>query len=248
LIGAIVGDKEKVIISRIMESIRKADYGTLLLEMFVLISGVLLALAVDRWNQNRVDAIETDQIVERLKSDTVRNLAMFDETLPAMKGNLANIKALFRALEAGSVAGQDQAHIELGIANIDVVPSYPLVFAGYDELVATGRLRQLGDPVLIDLLGNQRAEYEAAQAVVSYWRDSVQGATEALDHYVDYYFTTEQMDEEGMGVRFDIAEIAADRVLKNNVFDAVDIHGDWLRFQTSIYEITREIDVRLNAQ
>ncbi len=237
-----------MIISRITESIRKANYGTLLLEMFVLIAGILLALAVDRWNQDRMDAIETGQIVERLKSDTARNLAMFEETLPAMKSNLANIKALFRALEAGSVAGEDRAHIELGIANIDVVPSYPLVFAGYDELVATGRLRQLDDPVLVDLLGNQRAEYEAAQAVVSYWRDSVQGATGALDQYVDYYFTTEQMDEEGMGVRFDFAEIAADRVLKNNVFDAVDIHGDWLRLQTSIYKITREIDLRLNAQ
>jgi hypothetical protein len=27
--------------------------------------------------------------------------------------------------------------------------------------------------------------------------------------------------------------------------DAVDIHGDWLRLQTSIDEITRQIDARL---
>jgi hypothetical protein len=40
-----------LVIRRITESIRKADYGTLLLEMLVLIAGILLALAADRWNQ-----------------------------------------------------------------------------------------------------------------------------------------------------------------------------------------------------
>jgi len=235
-------------ISRITASIRKADYGVLLLEMFVLIVGILLALAADRWNQDRLNAIETAQIVERLKSDTARNLVMFEETLPLMEDNLINIKALFRALQAGTIAGEDPAQIESAISYIDVVPSYPLVFAGYDELVATGRLRQLDDPVLVDLLGNQRAEYEAAQAVVGYWRDSIQGATNAFDQYVDFYYTTEQMDEIGMGVRFDFAALAADRRLRNNVFHAVDIHGDWLRLQASIYEITKRISTQLIAQ
>lgn len=214
----------------------------------MLIVGILLALAVDRWNQERLDRIETAQIVERLKSDTARNLAMFEQTLSAMERELANVKALFRALEAGTMAGEDPAKIESAIAYIDVVPSYPLVFAGYNELVATGRLRQLDDPVLIDLLGNQRAEYEAAQAVVGYWRDSIQGASDALDQHVSFYYTTENMDQEGMGVRFDFATLAEDRNLKNKVFDAVDIHGDWLRLQTHIYEITKKIDARLNAQ
>jgi hypothetical protein len=56
------------------------------------------------------------------------------------------------------------------------------------------------------------------------------------------------MDEDGMGVRFDFAALVSDRDLKNKVFDAVDIHGDWLRLQTSVYEITKNIDARLNAK
>jgi len=214
----------------------------------VVIVGILLALAVDRWNQDRLNRIETAQIVERLKSDTARNLTMFEESLALMERNLANVKALFRALESGTMAGEDPAHIESAIAYIDVVPSYPLVFAGYDELIATGRLRQLDDPLLIDLLGNQRAEYEAAQAVVDYWRDGIQGASDALDQHVDFYYTTGDMDEEGMGVRFDFAALASDRNLKNKVFDAVDVHGDWFRLQASIYDITKKIDARLNSQ
>jgi hypothetical protein len=55
------------------------------------------------------------------------------------------------------------------------------------------------------------------------------------------------MDETGMGVRFDFATLAADRNLRNKVFDAVDTHGDWLRLQTSIYEITRQINAQLTA-
>lgn len=235
-------------ISRIMAPARKADYGALLLEMFVLIVGILLALAADRWNQDRLDAVETSRIIDRLRSDSARNLAMFEDTLPLMEEVLIDVKALFRALEAGTMAGEDPAQIESAIAYIDVVPSYPLVFAGYNELVATGRLRQLDDPVLIDLLGDQSAEYEAAQAVVGYWRDGIHGASDAIDQYVDFYYTTEAMDENGMGVRFDFTALAADRNLRNKVFDAVDTHGDWLRLQTSIYEITRKINARLAAR
>jgi hypothetical protein len=56
------------------------------------------------------------------------------------------------------------------------------------------------------------------------------------------------MDETGMGVRFEFATLAADRNLKNKVFDAVDVHGDWLRLQISIYEITKQIDALLTEQ
>jgi len=235
-------------IGRIVTSIRKADYGALLLEMFVLIAGILLALAADRWNQDRLDAIETAQIVERLKSDSARNLAMFEETLPLMDEVLVSVKALFRALEAGTMDNEDPAQIEMAIVYMDVIPSYPLVFAGYNELVATGRLRQLDDPALIDLLGDQSAQYEAAQAVVGYWRDGIQSATDAFDDHVEFFYTAEEMDEEGMGVRFDFATLATDRNLRNNVFSAVDIHGDWLRLQSGIYEITKQISARLTAQ
>jgi hypothetical protein len=236
-----------MLVSRITDSARRADYGALFLEMVVLIVGILLALAADRWNQDRLDALETSRIVDRLRSDSARNLAMFEDTLPLMEEVLVNVKALFRALEAGTMAGEDPTQIESAIAYIDVIPSYPLVFAAYNELVATGRLRQLDDPVLVDLLGDQRAEYEAAQSVVGYWRDGIQGASDALDEHVDFYYTTEQMDEEGMGVRFDFATLAADRKLRNKVFDAVDIHGDWLRLQTSIYDNTKEISERLTV-
>jgi len=236
-----------MVVSRITDSVRKADYGALLLEMFVLIVGILLALAADRWNQERQDALETSRIVDRLKSDSARNLAMFEDTLPAMEEVLVNVKALFRALEARTMVGEDPTQIESAIAYIDVIPSYPLVFAGYNELVATGRLRQLDDPVLVDLLGDQRAEYEAAQAVVGYWRDGIQGTTDALDQYVDFYYTTDEMNEDGMGVRFEFATLAADRNLKNKVFDAVDTHGDWLRLQTRIYDITKRIHEQLTV-
>ena len=73
-----------MIIRRVMASVRNARYGALLLEIFVVVLGILLALAADRWNQDRLDAVETARIVARLKSDTARNLAMFDQELPAM--------------------------------------------------------------------------------------------------------------------------------------------------------------------
>jgi hypothetical protein len=237
-----------MLIRRIAASIRSADYGALLLEVMVVVLGVLLALAADRWNQDRLDAIETARIVVRLKSDTARNLAMFERELPAMESGLRDVESLYRALKAGTTANEDLAQIEAALTRIDVVPSYPLVFAAYDELVATGRLRQLDDPALVDLLGNQRAQYQAAQAVVGYWRDLIQGPRNALDRHVDYFYTTDRPSEAGMGVRYDFAEMAADRILKNKVFEAVDVHGDWLALQTDIHETTSQIGARLGLQ
>jgi hypothetical protein len=237
-----------MVIGRITASIRKADYGALFVEAVFLVIGILLALAVDRWNQDRLDAIETARIVARLKSDTARNLSMFERELPAMESGLRDIKTLYRALQAGKIESGDVAQIEAAMTRIDVVPSYPLVFSAYQELVATGRLRELDDPALVDLLANQRAQYEAAQAVVGYWRDLIQGPQNALDRHVDYFYTTEQMNEAGMGVRYDFAALAADRSLKNQIFEAVDVHGDWLALQTDIYETTKQIGERLHLK
>lgn len=237
-----------MVIRRVLASVRNAHYGALLLEIFVVVLGILLALAADRWNQDRLDAIETARIVARLKSDTARNLAMFDQELPAMQSGLRDIKALYRALQAGTMEGADPARIESALTQIDVVPSYPLVFAAYEELVATGRLRELDDPVLVDLLGNQRAQYEAAQAVVGYWRDIIQGPQAALEKHVDYFYTTDRMNEEGMGVRYDFAALAADRDVKNGVFEAIDVHGDWLTTQVDLYKTTRQIGERLGLK
>ena len=237
-----------MVIRRVMASIRNADYGALLLDIFVVVLGILLALAADRWNQDRLDAVETARIVARLKSDTARNLSMFDRELPAMESGLRDIKALYRALHAGTMQGEDPAQIEAAMARIDVVPSYPLVFAAYEELVATGRLRQLDDPILVDLLGNQRAQYEAAQAVVAYWRDIIQGPQQALEKHVDYFYTTDQMNEDGMGVRYDFAALAADREVRNGVFEAIDVHADWLAMQSDIYKTARQIGERLGLK
>ena len=234
-----------MIIRRITAAVRKADFGALLLELVVLVVGILLALAADRWNQRRLDEIETARIVARLKSDTVRNLGMFEQSLPDMESGLANIKALQRALQAGTTDGEDAAQIQAAMTAIGVVPSYPLVFSAYDELVATGRLRQLGDPLLVDLLGNQRAEYDAAQAVVGYWRDIIQGPKNALDQHVEYYYSSERMSEDDMAVRFEFAALAADRNLRNKVFDAVDVHRDWLDRQNGIHQTTQQIAGRL---
>jgi hypothetical protein len=236
-----------MILRRIGDSIRSRNFRALLLEMLVLVAGVLLALAADRWNQDRLDAIETARIVARLKSETARNLAMFDEALPSMEADLRDIRALYRALQTGSTPTEGLAPIESAITNINVVPSYPLLFSAYDELVATGRLRQLSDPVLIDLLGEQRAEYESAQSVVGYWRDILLGSKHNLDQHVDYFYTTDQMDERVMGVRFDLQELASDRNVKNLVFDAIDVHSDWLKRQTSLHATTVKIAARLGV-
>lgn len=237
-----------MILRRIQASLRKVDFGALLLELVVLIAGVLLALSVDRWNQDRLDAIETSRIVARLKSDTARNLAMFDETLPEMEAGLRDARALYRALQDGSAAAEDLQRIADAITKIDVVPSYPLLFSAYDELVATGRLRQLADPVLIDLLGRQRAEYDAAQAVVGYWRDILLDSKHELDAHVDYFYTTDAMDEASMSVRFDIRDLAADRGVKNMAFQAIDVHSDWLGLQSELRETTRQIAARLGVK
>jgi hypothetical protein len=56
------------------------------------------------------------------------------------------------------------------------------------------------------------------------------------------------MNEEGMGVRYDFAVLSADRRLKNKVFEAIDVHGDWLAVQTDIYQTTRQIGERLGVK
>lgn len=232
---------------RLVQHFREAHFGILFLELMVLVVGLYLAFQLDRWNEERRESRETAQIIERLKSDTRKNLDMFGEFIPMMETNLANVRLVFRTLERGRLDEADRPAFDAGLVYMDVVPSFTVVFAAYNELIATGRLRELDDVELIELLAELKGEYDAAQAVAGYWRSGILGVSDRLDDRVAFYYTDENMNQDGMGVRYDFEELVADRNLRNKIFDAVDIHGDWLRLHTRMYVLVQQIDARLNA-
>lgn len=64
------------------ESIRRLlDWKTALAEIGVIVAGIVLALAVDRWAEDRRDAEIADGYIARLRADVATDLAAYAETV-----------------------------------------------------------------------------------------------------------------------------------------------------------------------
>lgn len=64
-----LGEGEPMILQRIAASLKKRDWGTVVLEVAIVVVGIFIGLQVDDWNQRRQDRALEQQYLERLYAD-----------------------------------------------------------------------------------------------------------------------------------------------------------------------------------
>jgi hypothetical protein len=127
-------------------------------EFFVIVMGVLAALAVDQWTQAREDRSTEASYLARIETDLMADSAELESRKRSADGGLARLRDLF-------VETRDADQVDLsGYAD----NWFPLVGDGFapqatrsvfDELISTGRLGLIGDA-------------EVRTALLSYYRES----------------------------------------------------------------------------
>jgi len=66
-------------------------------ELLIVVTGVLIALAVDQWNSNRLDRLEEDEVLVSLELEFEQNLILIDRELAYRNAVVSSIEKLFAA-------------------------------------------------------------------------------------------------------------------------------------------------------
>ena len=220
-----------------LRKLQNLDWRGTLFEAVVVVAGILLAFQLDEWGKERERAGEVSEALARLGDEFRQNQRFCSFYLDSSGERARAVGYVYAALAAGESLADPEAFSQ-GLLQAEVVYTPPLILGTYDEMVSTGLLRDLDDPVLKVLLSGLAADLRSAAETVPYWRVGISSLGDALRERVDFRYA----EETGPGVDYVFAQLASDRVLVNLFFEAVDTHMDMLMSGRSL---CRQVDAVL---
>ena len=132
-------------------------------ELLIVIVGVLIALAVDGWNSNRLDRIEEAQAVDRLISDLSEDLERLGGQASAVEAKEASLARLRSVFDSGSSEPADRVQVLQDVIDgadygRNQVEARRTTFS---ELLGSGRFSLIRDPTLRENI-NEYYDFDAS--------------------------------------------------------------------------------------
>ena len=95
-------------------------------EVLLVVIGILLALQVNTWNEERVEKAEEQAILRQLKTEFTLNLAQLDDKIKAKKALISSARTLFDYIDYPEGHPQDSVDFHL---------SRTIPFSTFDPIV-----------------------------------------------------------------------------------------------------------------
>lgn len=148
-------------VSRISTALREMRWAQVVLELALLVLGILIALAVDGWMDDRRDARTERQYLELLVRDLDRDLEVLAEFIAFEEQQTAGGILAYRALRSG-VVPEDREAVATALSTLISRRTLRLTRATYTDLLSTGHLRLIRSAALRDRIvglyeANERA-------------------------------------------------------------------------------------------
>jgi hypothetical protein len=150
---------------RISEQLRQMRWAQVLIELLLLVLGILIALAVDDWVQGRRDARVERDYLQLLVRDLERDDEILKEFIGYEELQVKDGIEAYRALRK-TVAPADREAVAAKLSRLTSRRTLRLVRATYTDLVSTGNLRLISNPVLRDRVVKYYEESDRRSAIV----------------------------------------------------------------------------------
>lgn len=151
-------------VRRLASSLREMRWSHVVVELLLLITGILVALAVDGWIDDRRDVRLEHAYLERLERDLGQNLVTLDEYLAFEQRQTADGVLAYRALRG--VPGIGHEEVAQALSHLANRRTLRLLRATYQDLLSTGNLGLIRDQALRDAIGQLYEEADRMVAVV----------------------------------------------------------------------------------
>ncbi len=220
-----------------MKLTRTLNWRNLFFELVVVFIGLLAALQVDDYRQQREFQQAQHRYLVRLNEDMQLYLESTDEILGFLVEVRDAMEHVWNSLQAGELVNGDRATFEKALIYMGHLPSNPLPRSAYDEMVASGMFSALESVELQSAISRLFATHAFMESNFAWWRENVLFDERYIDRLVDYYDDPgEPIDRQSLfaepsrRVRFDLETLAADREFRNAIYWARDTRSDWVEW------------------
>jgi hypothetical protein len=132
-----------MLLSRLSESLKRQDWFTVWLEIFAVIFGVLGALQVNNWNEDRIERKEEREYILRLQADIDTSISTSLAAIEYMEKHAARASVVLKSLDSCSLDADDKLDFANGLFQLGkVVPPY-MADGTLQEMRSTGKMAVL---------------------------------------------------------------------------------------------------------
>lgn len=149
---------------RILADLRELRWGQVFVELVLLVLGILIALAVNGWIEDRRNARVEREYLELLVRDLDSDLAVIQEVIEFETAQAAAAARSYRAIREG-VAPQERDAIASMLGQLTARRTLRLSRAAYSDLLSTGNLRLIRNGELRDRVVRLYETNERLQSV-----------------------------------------------------------------------------------
>jgi len=137
-----------MILRRLSQSLKAQNWTAIWIEFILLVVGVFLGIQVANWNEDRATERQSKLFTERLRADLRVEAWSYEFQIQYYSEVLKNAEAALSVLEGENIASNEQLLVMAYRATQYNLQSRRR--SSYDEMVSTGKISLISDPVLRD--------------------------------------------------------------------------------------------------
>lgn len=151
-------------VRRFATALRAAQWGHIFVELALLVAGILIALAVDNWIDDRRDVRVERQYLELLARDLEQDLETLAEVRQFEQAQVDASVLAYRGLRLG-VAPAEREAVAAALGQLTARRTLRLRRGTYTDLLSTGNLRLIRNAQLRDRIVRLYENNERAQSI-----------------------------------------------------------------------------------
>jgi hypothetical protein len=134
-------------------------------EIILVVIGILIALSINNWNQDRIEHKETKTLLSNLKLDVEEDIKNLEDQQNNLRYRKEWADFILKSLDEQKVT--DSTVFITAITRVGWIMDYSQTFPTYNEMVSSGKLSYIKSENLKKALAEYQTEVEDHQQIVS---------------------------------------------------------------------------------
>lgn len=144
-------------------------------EIVLVVIGILIALQINNWNEQRKDRIKEKVVLKKLQEDYEANLIQLEEKMATRNKILVSGVQLLQAFDQPVGVNRDSLIKDIAVINND--PTFDPI---QNNLTGSGHLMLIRNEKLNNLLSNWSSDVVSVQEIELIWSDKSNGALDVI--------------------------------------------------------------------
>lgn len=128
-------------------------------EIILVVIGILIALQINNWNEQRKNIIEESIILSNLIEDLRADIDGYNESIDWLKSRQANVDSLILFLKNPDISVND-AKLTYWLITSGYILDYTPVYPTYTEIIGSGKLSLIESEEIKKGLANYRSNFD----------------------------------------------------------------------------------------